>query len=136
MLCFVSPCLKLLFNFHPHSNLCVLAATSLISAIYSILRSLIALSLLYGFCFGALKVDIHKTKTNKQNKKKKKTEQRLLLSPFFLICVYGHPPGYMNRRRKAVINSMQPGSFTDGTKLSCSKVQSVASHPSKVTTGL
>uniref|UniRef100_A0A3Q4AZ95 Pecanex-like protein n=1 Tax=Mola mola TaxID=94237 RepID=A0A3Q4AZ95_MOLML len=30
-------------------------ATSLISAIYSILRSLIALSLLYGFCFGALK---------------------------------------------------------------------------------
>uniref|UniRef100_A0A8C4HT15 Pecanex-like protein n=1 Tax=Dicentrarchus labrax TaxID=13489 RepID=A0A8C4HT15_DICLA len=31
------------------------AATSLISAIYSILRSLIALSLLYGFCFGALK---------------------------------------------------------------------------------
>ncbi|XP_014893711.1 pecanex-like protein 1 isoform X3 [Poecilia latipinna] len=31
------------------------AATSLISAIYSILRSLVALSLLYGFCFGALK---------------------------------------------------------------------------------
>uniref|UniRef100_A0A8C7X1B7 Pecanex-like protein n=1 Tax=Oryzias sinensis TaxID=183150 RepID=A0A8C7X1B7_9TELE len=31
------------------------AATSLISAVYSILRSLIALSLLYGFCFGALK---------------------------------------------------------------------------------
>ncbi|XP_027133563.1 pecanex-like protein 1 isoform X2 [Larimichthys crocea] len=31
------------------------AATSLISAIYSILRSLITLSLLYGFCFGALK---------------------------------------------------------------------------------
>ncbi|XP_029961824.1 pecanex-like protein 1 [Salarias fasciatus] len=31
------------------------AATSLISAIYSILRSLMALSLLYGFCFGALK---------------------------------------------------------------------------------
>ncbi|KAG7511799.1 pecanex 2 [Solea senegalensis] len=31
------------------------AATSLISAIYSILRSLTALSLLYGFCFGALK---------------------------------------------------------------------------------
>uniref|UniRef100_A0A671YRY6 Pecanex-like protein n=1 Tax=Sparus aurata TaxID=8175 RepID=A0A671YRY6_SPAAU len=31
------------------------AATSLVSAIYSILRSLIALSLLYGFCFGALK---------------------------------------------------------------------------------
>ncbi|XP_068182922.1 pecanex-like protein 2 [Antennarius striatus] len=31
------------------------AATSLISAIYSILRSLLALSLLYGFCFGALK---------------------------------------------------------------------------------
>uniref|UniRef100_A0A3Q2QYH1 Pecanex-like protein n=1 Tax=Fundulus heteroclitus TaxID=8078 RepID=A0A3Q2QYH1_FUNHE len=31
------------------------AATSLISAIYSILRSLAALSLLYGFCFGALK---------------------------------------------------------------------------------
>uniref|UniRef100_A0A3B3WVW2 Pecanex-like protein n=1 Tax=Poecilia mexicana TaxID=48701 RepID=A0A3B3WVW2_9TELE len=30
-------------------------ATSLISAIYSILRSLVALSLLYGFCFGALK---------------------------------------------------------------------------------
>ncbi|KAF3708075.1 Pecanex-like protein 2 Pecanex -like protein 2 [Channa argus] len=33
----------------------LVAATSLISAIYSILRSLIALSLLYGFCFGALK---------------------------------------------------------------------------------
>uniref|UniRef100_A0A7N8X8W1 Pecanex-like protein n=1 Tax=Mastacembelus armatus TaxID=205130 RepID=A0A7N8X8W1_9TELE len=31
------------------------AATSLNSAVYSILRSLIALSLLYGFCFGALK---------------------------------------------------------------------------------
>ncbi|XP_072246857.1 pecanex-like protein 2 [Leuresthes tenuis] len=31
------------------------AATSLISATYSILRSLTALSLLYGFCFGALK---------------------------------------------------------------------------------
>uniref|UniRef100_A0A3Q2GPN2 Pecanex-like protein n=1 Tax=Cyprinodon variegatus TaxID=28743 RepID=A0A3Q2GPN2_CYPVA len=31
------------------------AATSLISAIYSIVRSLVALSLLYGFCFGALK---------------------------------------------------------------------------------
>ncbi|KAF6716244.1 Pecanex-like protein 2 [Oryzias melastigma] len=31
------------------------AATSLISAVYSILRSLLALSLLYGFCFGALK---------------------------------------------------------------------------------
>nr|XP_057914111.1 pecanex-like protein 1 isoform X2 [Doryrhamphus excisus] len=31
------------------------AATSLISAVYSILRSLMALSLLYGFCFGALK---------------------------------------------------------------------------------
>ncbi|KAM6998018.1 pecanex-like protein 2 isoform 2-T2 [Tautogolabrus adspersus] len=31
------------------------AATSLVSAVYSILRSLIALSLLYGFCFGALK---------------------------------------------------------------------------------
>ncbi|XP_035029514.2 pecanex-like protein 1 isoform X2 [Hippoglossus stenolepis] len=31
------------------------AATSLTSAIYSILRSLIALALLYGFCFGALK---------------------------------------------------------------------------------
>ncbi|CAG6016694.1 unnamed protein product [Menidia menidia] len=31
------------------------AATSLISAVYSLLRSLIALSLLYGFCFGALK---------------------------------------------------------------------------------
>ncbi|KAF7659007.1 hypothetical protein LDENG_00004300 [Lucifuga dentata] len=31
------------------------AATSLISAIYSIIRSLITLSLLYGFCFGALK---------------------------------------------------------------------------------
>ncbi|XP_061693169.1 pecanex-like protein 1 [Syngnathoides biaculeatus] len=31
------------------------AATSLISAVYSILRSLVALSLLYGFCFGALK---------------------------------------------------------------------------------
>ncbi|XP_017286835.1 pecanex-like protein 1 [Kryptolebias marmoratus] len=31
------------------------AATSLISAVYGILRSLIALSLLYGFCFGALK---------------------------------------------------------------------------------
>uniref|UniRef100_A0A669C5E8 Pecanex-like protein n=1 Tax=Oreochromis niloticus TaxID=8128 RepID=A0A669C5E8_ORENI len=31
------------------------AATSLISAVYSILRSLAALSLLYGFCFGALK---------------------------------------------------------------------------------
>ncbi|XP_072292501.1 pecanex-like protein 2 isoform X1 [Eucyclogobius newberryi] len=31
------------------------AATSLISAVYSILRSLIALFLLYGFCFGALK---------------------------------------------------------------------------------
>ncbi|XP_029377036.1 pecanex-like protein 2 [Echeneis naucrates] len=31
------------------------AATSLISAIYSILRSLIAVCLLYGFCFGALK---------------------------------------------------------------------------------
>uniref|UniRef100_A0A3P9DRK2 Pecanex-like protein n=1 Tax=Maylandia zebra TaxID=106582 RepID=A0A3P9DRK2_9CICH len=30
-------------------------ATSLISAVYSILRSLVALSLLYGFCFGALK---------------------------------------------------------------------------------
>uniref|UniRef100_A0A3B3BVY1 Pecanex-like protein n=1 Tax=Oryzias melastigma TaxID=30732 RepID=A0A3B3BVY1_ORYME len=30
-------------------------ATSLISAVYSILRSLLALSLLYGFCFGALK---------------------------------------------------------------------------------
>lgn len=39
--------------------LCVSAATSLISAIYSILRSLIALSLLYGFCFGALKVSIN-----------------------------------------------------------------------------
>ncbi|KAF0027060.1 hypothetical protein F2P81_019801 [Scophthalmus maximus] len=34
------------------------AATSLISAVYSILRSLIALSLLYGFCFGALKKEI------------------------------------------------------------------------------
>uniref|UniRef100_A0A3P8UW25 Pecanex-like protein n=1 Tax=Cynoglossus semilaevis TaxID=244447 RepID=A0A3P8UW25_CYNSE len=31
------------------------AATSLISAVYSIVRSLVALSLLYGFCFGALK---------------------------------------------------------------------------------
>ncbi|XP_029030939.1 pecanex-like protein 1 isoform X2 [Betta splendens] len=31
------------------------AATSLISAVYSILRSVTALSLLYGFCFGALK---------------------------------------------------------------------------------
>uniref|UniRef100_A0A673CIE9 Pecanex-like protein n=1 Tax=Sphaeramia orbicularis TaxID=375764 RepID=A0A673CIE9_9TELE len=31
------------------------AATSLVSAVYSILRSVIALSLLYGFCFGALK---------------------------------------------------------------------------------
>uniref|UniRef100_A0A8C6URD1 Pecanex-like protein n=1 Tax=Neogobius melanostomus TaxID=47308 RepID=A0A8C6URD1_9GOBI len=31
------------------------AATSLVSAVYSILRSLLALSLLYGFCFGALK---------------------------------------------------------------------------------
>ncbi|MED6275425.1 hypothetical protein CHARACLAT_026449 [Characodon lateralis] len=31
------------------------AATSLISAIYSILRSLVALFVLYGFCFGALK---------------------------------------------------------------------------------
>uniref|UniRef100_A0A8C5HQ84 Pecanex-like protein n=1 Tax=Gouania willdenowi TaxID=441366 RepID=A0A8C5HQ84_GOUWI len=31
------------------------AATSLVSAIYSLLRSLVALSLLYGFCFGALK---------------------------------------------------------------------------------
>ncbi|XP_049591466.1 pecanex-like protein 2 [Syngnathus scovelli] len=31
------------------------AATSLISAVYGILRSLAALSLLYGFCFGALK---------------------------------------------------------------------------------
>ncbi|KAG7261021.1 hypothetical protein CRUP_012893, partial [Coryphaenoides rupestris] len=31
------------------------AATGLHSAIYSILRSLVALSLLYGFCFGALK---------------------------------------------------------------------------------
>ncbi|XP_068575808.1 pecanex-like protein 2 isoform X3 [Cebidichthys violaceus] len=31
------------------------AATSLISAVYGIVRSLIALSLLYGFCFGALK---------------------------------------------------------------------------------
>uniref|UniRef100_UPI003AAD77D6 pecanex-like protein 2 isoform X5 n=1 Tax=Centroberyx gerrardi TaxID=166262 RepID=UPI003AAD77D6 len=31
------------------------AATGLHSAVYSILRSLIALSLLYGFCFGALK---------------------------------------------------------------------------------
>ncbi|XP_068423984.1 pecanex-like protein 2 isoform X2 [Clinocottus analis] len=31
------------------------AATSLISAVYGILRSLTALSLLYGFCFGALK---------------------------------------------------------------------------------
>ncbi|KAL6102065.1 pcnx2 [Pungitius sinensis] len=31
------------------------AATSLTSAVYGILRSLIALSLLYGFCFGALK---------------------------------------------------------------------------------
>ncbi|KAK5854199.1 hypothetical protein PBY51_015290 [Eleginops maclovinus] len=31
------------------------AATSLISAVYGILRSLIAVSLLYGFCFGALK---------------------------------------------------------------------------------
>lgn len=32
------------------------AATSLISAVYSLLRSLIAMALLYGFCFGALKV--------------------------------------------------------------------------------
>lgn len=32
------------------------AATSLISAVYSFLRSLIAMALLYGFCFGALKV--------------------------------------------------------------------------------
>ncbi|KAM8852333.1 pecanex-like protein 2 isoform 1-T1 [Synchiropus picturatus] len=31
------------------------AATSLFSAVYSIFRSVIALSLLYGFCFGALK---------------------------------------------------------------------------------
>uniref|UniRef100_A0A8C2ZQ73 Pecanex-like protein n=1 Tax=Cyclopterus lumpus TaxID=8103 RepID=A0A8C2ZQ73_CYCLU len=31
------------------------AATSLVSAVYGILRSLIALALLYGFCFGALK---------------------------------------------------------------------------------
>nr|XP_061794428.1 pecanex-like protein 2 [Nerophis lumbriciformis] len=31
------------------------AATSLISAVYSVIRSLAALSLLYGFCFGALK---------------------------------------------------------------------------------
>ncbi|XP_003963837.2 pecanex-like protein 1 isoform X1 [Takifugu rubripes] len=31
------------------------AATSLISAVYSLLRSLIAMALLYGFCFGALK---------------------------------------------------------------------------------
>ncbi|XP_040033863.2 pecanex-like protein 2 [Gasterosteus aculeatus] len=31
------------------------AATSLLSAVYGILRSLMALSLLYGFCFGALK---------------------------------------------------------------------------------
>lgn len=32
------------------------AATSLISAVYSLLRSLVAMALLYGFCFGALKV--------------------------------------------------------------------------------
>ncbi|CAG10054.1 unnamed protein product [Tetraodon nigroviridis] len=32
------------------------AATSLISAVYSLLRSLTAMALLYGFCFGALKV--------------------------------------------------------------------------------
>lgn len=46
-------------DYHPHSILCVSAATSLISAIYSILRSLAALSLLYGFCFGALKVEMN-----------------------------------------------------------------------------
>lgn len=34
----------------------VSAATSLTSAVYSLLRSLIAMALLYGFCFGALKV--------------------------------------------------------------------------------
>lgn len=53
MINFVSHCL---IQVHIFSSLCVSAATSLISAVYSILRSLIALSLLYGFCFGALKV--------------------------------------------------------------------------------
>jgi len=33
-----------------------LAATGLPSAVYCIVRSLIALALLYGFCLGALKV--------------------------------------------------------------------------------
>lgn len=32
------------------------ASTSLLSALYSILRSIVAVALLYGFCYGALKV--------------------------------------------------------------------------------
>lgn len=41
---------------HLSSYFLASAATSLISAVYSLLRSLIAMALLYGFCFGALKV--------------------------------------------------------------------------------
>lgn len=41
---------------HLSSCFFVSAATSLTSAVYSLLRSLIAMALLYGFCFGALKV--------------------------------------------------------------------------------
>lgn len=32
------------------------ASTSLLSALYSILRSIVTVALLYGFCYGALKV--------------------------------------------------------------------------------
>ena len=59
----------------PHGNFFVSAATSLISATYSILRSLTALSLLYGFCFGALKV-------------RKKTESEHVLEVIWSFFIY------------------------------------------------
>lgn len=38
------------------------ASTSLLSALYSILRSIVTVALLYGFCYGALKVRAKPTK--------------------------------------------------------------------------
>lgn len=38
------------------------ASTSLLSALYSILRSIVTVALLYGFCYGALKVSAKQTK--------------------------------------------------------------------------
>lgn len=35
------------------------ACTSLLSALYSVLRSVVTVAMLYGFCYGALKVIHH-----------------------------------------------------------------------------